>query len=51
MPQFVFPEKEDVDDVLFEDIVANLPKPTVVGGTKRAFKQMCFDVDLRSYFK
>lgn len=47
--QFVYPDKEDIDDVQFEDIVSKLPDPTPIGGTERARKQFKFDRDLTAY--
>ncbi|XP_041356358.1 uncharacterized protein LOC121373696 [Gigantopelta aegis] len=47
---FIFPEKDDIDEVGFENVVLKLPKPTTAGGTKRTVKQFFFDVNLDQYF-
>lgn len=47
---FTFPEKDDLDDVELEDIVAILPMPQASGGTKRAEKLLQFkDFDFAAY--
>ena len=48
--RFVFPDKEDIDNIPIEDIAMILPQPTTVGGTKRASKQYIFDTDLSKFF-
>lgn len=48
--RFIFPEKDDIDIVPIQDVVMILPKPTPVGGTKRASNQFVFDVNLDKYF-
>ena len=48
-PHFIFPEKEDCDEVEFEHIVTKLPHPVPVGGTARAKQQLTFEYDLTSY--
>ena len=44
--QFVYPEKEDMDEILMEVIAMILTKPSPIGGTKSTSKQYTFDVDL-----
>lgn len=46
---FIFPNVEDISDVLFEDIVGKLPSPIQHGGTARIARHMVFPVDLTSY--
>ena len=48
--QVVYPEKEDMDEILMEVIAMILPKPSSIGGTKRTSTQYMFDVDLSDFF-
>jgi hypothetical protein len=47
---FVFPEKEDVDEINIDDIVRIIPEPTTSGGTKRALTRLRFPIDLSKFF-
>ena len=48
--RFTIPDdKNTVDDVPFDDIVARLPAPTVSGGTVRTKKMVVFSVHLSQY--
>ena len=49
--QFVYPENEDMDEILMEVIAMILTKPSPIGGTKRTSKQYMFDVDLSDFVK
>ncbi|KAK9739239.1 hypothetical protein QE152_g9187 [Popillia japonica] len=46
---FTYPEKKDDDVKEREDIVMELPKPEILGGTERAFKKFKFNVDLTDF--
>ena len=49
--RFFFPSKEDIDEVENHDnIKAILPKPSSIGGTKRASMQYRFACDLSEFF-
>ena len=46
---FIFPNMEDISEVLFEDVVAKLPNPIQHGGTARVARHMIFPVNLSLY--
>ena len=48
--QFVYTEKEDMDEILMEVIAMILTKPSPIGGTQCTSKQYIFDVDLCDFF-
>jgi len=47
---FVFPEKDDIDEIDFMDIILKLPKPIIAGDTKFTVQQFLFKLGLNQYF-
>ena len=47
--RFTVPAEEDIVDAPFDDTVARLPVPTVLGGTTRTKKMVVFSVDVSQY--